>query len=242
MALFPDGVCVHKGYDAIIIHLQPTDCTGMTQTALKKKRIYGPDVLLIRLDDRSLVEKTYRNKCWPVRVVGMLLVSWEAFIYSRLRGISGIPVATGRPDRYTLVTSYMGGENLRSTTRKPDVAYFEELSSIIEQMHQRGVVHLDLRNRRNYGIDTSGLPYLVDFATCAYVPWPGRLRDILATIDWMGLLKIKERLIPEEITDEERRRLAMGRTMSNLWLPGRATKPLRDMITYLKKSFLGSAE
>ncbi|HID30188.1 MAG TPA: hypothetical protein EYP19_09305 [Desulfobacterales bacterium] len=228
-------------YGTIALHLQPTDCTGMTQTALKKKRSYGPDVLLIRLEGRSLVEKTYRNKGLPVRVMGTLLVSWEAFIYSRLMGICGIPVVTSRPDKYTLVTSYMGGENLRSTTRRPGVTYFEKLSSIIEQMHQRGVVHLDLRNRRNYGIDTSGLPYLVDFATCAYVPWPGRLRDILATIDWMGFLKIKERLNPEEITNEERRRLAKGRTMSNLWLPGRATKPIRDMITYLKKSFLGSA-
>ena len=231
-----------QGYGAIPIRLQPTDCTGMTQTALKKKRIYGPDVLLIRLDGRSLVEKTYRKKCWPVRVMGTLLVSWEAFVYSRLRGISGIPVVTGRPDKYTLVTSYMGGENLRSTRRKPGVTYFEKLSSIIEQMHQRGVVHLDLRNRRNYGIDTSGLPYLVDFATCAYVPWPGRLRDILATIDWMGFLKIKERLSPEEITNEERRRLATGRTMSNLWLPGRATKPIRDIIRRFRMSFLGLRE
>ena len=211
----------------------------MTQMALKKKRIYAPDVSLMHLDGRLLVEKTYRNKAWPVRIVGIPLVSWEAFIYSRLKGISGIPVLSGRPDKCTLVTSYMGGENLRSTTRKPDAAYFEQLSRIIEQMHRRGVVHLDLRNRRNYGIDNSGLPYLVDFASCAYIPWPGRLRNILASIDWMGFLKIKGRLSPEDISNEERRRLAMGRTMSNLWLPGRATKPIRDIIRRFRTSVLG---
>ena len=209
--------------------------------ALKKKRIYGPDVSLMRLGGRCLVEKTYRNNAWPVRIMGILLVSWEASIYSRLNGISGIPKLTGRPDKYTLVTTYMGGENLRATTKKPDGVYFEKLSRIIEQMHHRGVVHLDLRNRRNYGIDTSGLPYLVDFASCLYIPWPGKLKDILASIDRMGFLKVKEKLNPEGISNEERRRLALGKILSNLWLPGRATKSIRDMIRYLRKSFFGPA-
>jgi hypothetical protein len=212
----------------------------MTQIALKKKRIYGPDVSLMRLDGRCLVEKTYRNRAWPVRIMGILLVSWEAFIYSRLKGISGIPKLAGSPDKYTLVTSYMGGENLRATTKKPDGVYFEKLSKIIEQMHQRGVVHLDLRNRRNYGIDASGLPYLVDFASCLYIPRPGALKDFLASIDWMGFLKVKGKLNPEGISDEENRRLALGKSLSNIWLPGRAIKPIRDMIRYLRTSFFGS--
>ena len=202
----------------------------MTHLALKKKRIYGPDVSLVRVDGSSLVEKTYRNRGWPVRIMGMLLVSWEAFIYSRLKGMSGIPKLTGRPDKYTLVTTYMGGEDLRATTKKPDDAFFEKLSSLIEQMHQRGVLHLDLRNRRNYGIDSNGLPYLVDFASCLYIPWAGKLKDSLAGIDWMGFLKVKQKLLPGGISNEERRRLALGKTLSNLWLPGRAIKSIRDMV------------
>jgi hypothetical protein len=229
------------GYGVKTDHLYATDCTGMTQMALRKKRIYGPDVSLMRLDGRCVVEKTFRNRAWPVRIVGILLVSWEAFIYSRLKGIPGIPMLTGRPDKCTLITSYMGGENLRATTRKPDASYFEKVSRIIEQMHQRGVVHLDLRNRRNYGIDDSGLPYLVDFASCLYIPWPGRVKEFLAKIDWMGFLKVKGKLNPEEISNEERSKLALGETLSNIWLPGRATKSIRDIIRYLRRSFFGSA-
>lgn len=213
----------------------------MTQIALKKKRIYGPDVSLMRLNSRCLVEKTYRNRAWPVRIMGILLVSWEAFIYSRLKGIAGIPKLTGRPDKYTLITSYMGGENLRATTKKIDGPYFEKLSRIIEQMHQRGVLHLDLRNRRNYGIDNSGLPYLVDFASCLYIPWPVRLREFLGKIDWMGFLKVKGKLNPEGISNEERSKLVLGKTLSNIWLPGRATKSIRNMIRYLRRLFLGPA-
>ena len=208
----------------------------MTQIALKRKRIYGPDVSLIRVDGRCLVEKTYRNRDWPVRIMGMLLVSWEVFIYSKLKGISGIPKLTGRPDKYTLVTTYMGGEDLRATTRKPDDAFFEKLSSLINQMHQRGVLHLDLRNRRNYGIDSSGLPYLVDFGSCLYIPWAGRLKDFLAGIDWLGFLKVKQKFSPEGISNEERRKLALGKTLSNLWLPGRAIKSIRDMVRMFRHS------
>lgn len=231
---------LNRGYSVKTNHLYSTDCTGMTQTALKKKRIYGPDVSLMRLDGSCVVEKTYRNKAWPVRIVGILLVFWEAFIYSKLKGISGIPVLTGRPDKYTLITSYMGGENLRATKKKPDASYFEKVSRIIEQMHQRGVVHLDLRNRRNYGIDPSGLPYLMDFASCLYIPWPGKLKQFLAKIDWMGFLKVKGKLNHERISNEERSKLALGKTLSNIWLPGKATKSIRNIIRCLRRSFFGS--
>jgi hypothetical protein len=53
--------------------------------ALKKKRVYGPDVSLMHLDGRYLVEKTYRNRAWPERIIGILLISWEAS-YGRLAG------------------------------------------------------------------------------------------------------------------------------------------------------------
>jgi len=213
----------------------------MTEKAFKKRRVYGPDVSLMRLNGSDFVEKTYRNKAWPVRIMGALLVSWEAFVYSRLRGISGIPELILGPDKYTLVTSYMGGENLKKTTKKPDSLYFERLAKLIEQMHQRGVLHLDLRNRRNYGMDDKGLPYLVDFASCLFIPWQGQLRDILGRIDWMGFLKVKAKLNPELITSEEKRRLALGETLSHLWLPGRAIKPVRHIIRHLRRSFLGPA-
>ncbi|OEU82016.1 MAG: hypothetical protein BA865_08745 [Desulfobacterales bacterium S5133MH4] len=207
---------------------------------LKKKHIYGPDVSLIDPDGRCLVEKTYRNRAGPVRIIGILLVSWEAFIYSKIEGISGVPVLAGRPDKYTLVTSFMGGEDLRATRRKPGGPYFDKLSRIIEQMHERGVLHLDLRNRRNYGIDDSGLPYLVDFGSCLYIPWPGRLKDILVAIDWMGFLKVKGKLNPDLISNEDRRRLALGKTLSNLWPPGMVVRCIRNMTEWLKRLFLGS--
>jgi serine/threonine protein kinase len=202
----------------------------MTHRDLKTYRRYGPRVHLIDSRGCAAVEKTFRDAPLPVRLLGLVLVSWESFIYSRLSGIEGIPELLPSPDRLTLTTRFMGGTNLKETSLTPNARYFEELGELIHAMHQRGVIHLDLRNRRNYGLDDKGRPYLVDFATCLYIPWVPGLRRALATIDWMGLAKIKNRLNPELLEDREKRLLALGTRLSSWWLPARAVRGIRRLV------------
>ncbi len=197
---------------------------------LKKKRIYGPDVHLVRRGDHTLVEKTYRHRPLPVRVLGRILVRWETFIYSRIRGIPGIPEVAPGPDPFTLCTTYMGGHNLKSGVRPPDAAYFEALERLMEKIHARGVIHLDMRNRRNYGMDDEGRPYLIDFASSVYLPWRGPLWRLLCAVDRMGYLKIKAKLNPDLLSAEEKRGRALGNTLSTLWIPPRVFRFLRDLL------------
>ncbi len=204
-----------------------------TSKELKKTRSYGPDVRLVRQAGRLVVEKTYRHRRLPVRMAGMGLVSWERFIYARLEGIEGIPTVLVSPDRYTLVTTFMGGENLRETHRNPDGRYYDAVRRIIAQMHARGVVHLDLRNRRNYGIDEQGRPYLIDFASALYLPRPRSLRRALEVIDWLGLLKVQSKISPDLLTCEQRRRAEVGDRLSRLWVPGRLAGLVRDLLKSL---------
>lgn len=197
---------------------------------LKKKRIYGPDVSLIRRETGDLVEKTYRSRPMPVRVIGRLLVRWEAFIYARLQGIHGIPECIPGQDPYTLVTTYMGGHNLKTRVRKPDSVYFIHLEALIQKMHERGVIHLDMRNRRNYGMDDTGLPYLVDFASSLYLPFRGPLWRLLCTLDRMGYLKVKAKLNPDLLSAEEHRGFALGTFLSRLWIPSKILPFLRRLV------------
>ncbi|MBN1635329.1 MAG: hypothetical protein JW920_02375 [Deltaproteobacteria bacterium] len=206
----------------------------MNKIRLKKQRVYGPDVFLQEYKGQLVVQKTYRHRILPVRTLGMGLIAWEAFIYSKLAGIKGIPKLIVKPDRYSLSTSFMGGENLRETRKRPDNAYFDEVEKIITSMHARGVVHLDLRNRRNYGIDDCGMPYLMDFANCLYLPWPHALKTCMARIDWMGYLKIKYKMNPDLVSPIEYKRLSLGQTLSTLWLPGKAFKALKNIIKQLR--------
>lgn len=202
---------------------------------LKKKRLYGPDVSVVSSGDTMLVEKTYRNRGPAVRILGIILVFWERFIYLRIQGINGIPELMKSPDMYTLMTKYMGGYNLRDTATPPGKAYFKDLTRLIRDMHDRGVVHLDLRNRRNYGIDDAQNPYLVDFASSIYLPFPKTLKDILSLIDWMGFAKVKKKLAPSLITPQERRLLNLGNTLSSWWLPTKAVRLIRDLVKTLRQ-------
>ncbi len=196
---------------------------------LKKKRIYGPDVHLIHRDGMTLVEKTYRRRPWIVKKTGSLLVRWEAYIYSKLEGVTGIPKAVPSPDPYTITTTFMGGHNLMTRIRKPDEAYFNRLEELIKAVHQKGVIHLDMRNRRNYGMDEEGMPYLVDFATSIYTPFKGPLWRLLCRIDWMGYLKVKAKIDPSMLSHEENMQHNLGNTLSILWFPSKITPFLRRL-------------
>jgi len=206
----------------------------MKKIRLKKQRLYGPDVFLQEYKGQLVVQKTYQHRLLPVKTLGVGLIAWESFIYSKLTGIKGIPKLIATPDRYSLTTSFMGGENLRETRRRPDNAYFDEVEKIITKMHARGVIHLDLRNRRNYGIDDCGMPYLMDFANCLYLPWPHALKNCMARIDWMGYLKIKYKTNPDLVSPIEYKRFSFGQTLSTLWLPGKAFKAFKNIIKQLK--------
>ena len=58
-------------------------------TKLKQRQRYSPDV---HVTDEGVVEKTYRAKALPLRMVGAVFILWESFIYSKLKGVEGIPL------------------------------------------------------------------------------------------------------------------------------------------------------
>jgi hypothetical protein len=201
----------------------------MNPQKLKKSRTYGPDVRLLMCEGLPVVEKTYRDKGTLIRLAGSVLVAWERFIYSRLRGVEGIPVMIEGSDPYTLLTVFMGGTNLRDVRTPPGRPYYDALKPLISRMHNRGVVHLDLRNRRNYGIDEEGMPYLVDFASSLYLPWGGPVRRLLEWIDWMGYAKVKEKISPGTLDEDERKLLGLGTFLSSLWLPTKAVRAVKGI-------------
>ncbi len=208
----------------------------MAHQDLKKYRRYGPRVHLITRDGCALVEKSYSEAMLPVRIMGLLLIAWERFIYSRLAGLPGIPDLMPCPDRLTLVTRFMGGTNLKEVRQIPGAPYFDSLRQLISAMHHRGVMHLDLRNRRNYGVDEQGRPYLVDFATCLYVPWSVPPRKVLEAIDWMGFAKVKHKLQPRLLDEQEERMLFLGARLSRWWLPTRTLRLIRNMVKKMRGS------
>jgi hypothetical protein len=188
------------------------------------KRFFGkPDIRLVEIDGRRAVHKDIKEKPFLLRyTLGLWLIHREFRIYQRLSGCPGVPRLHSRPDRWSILVEYMEGEPLRrGDPRLHDPRFFERLSLLIEAIHARGIVHLDLRHKGNILITDKEEPSVIDFNSsfCLdrsalgqwVLPW-------LKRIDAYGLLKLKQRVAPDLLTQAERATLRWFRIIRRLWI------------------------
>jgi len=182
------------------------------------------DIRLIEWGGRKLIVKSFREKPWVVRRIGRPQIAREARAYEAVAGIPGIPTLRGRPDPLTIVIDYAEGRRLTRVRLDPgpNQPYIEQLYRLVDAMHARGVAHLDLRGRDNILVAADGTLHLIDFAA-SHTSRPGTLRrrfvfPLLRSIDRSALLKWKRLLTPEDLTDNERRKLRRYGRWRRLWL------------------------
>ncbi len=189
-------------------------------TILKDKgAFWSPVVSGVDLEGRPAVLKDYRKK----RIFGLLaptLVRREFRILRRLEGIAGIPRAYRIVDRRALLLEYVEGRTIgKFRPGDLDDAVFRRLSRVVQEMHACGVVHLDLRQKKNIVISPDGRPYLIDFASALVCEGPFRaIWDPLLRVDQSALLKFKERNFPHLVTDEDRAELKRHRFLRTFWI------------------------
>lgn len=187
---------------------------------LGKRRWYRPVVHVLELaaGGRAVV-KDFRPCPWFWRFTyGRLVLRREVAAYGRLEGVPGVPRFLGRVDADAFALEWVPGRDLGKCPKgslKP--ATFERLMATVEEMHGRGVVHLDLRQRRNVLVDDAGVPRIIDFSS-AMVLRPGgwRMRR-LATVDRSGVLKYKRRFLPDTLTVDDQARLHQVERWRRFW-------------------------
>jgi serine/threonine protein kinase len=159
--------------------------------------------------DFSVNGFVYRN------TIGRFLVWREGRAYQRLKEVKGIPLLFRKVDGLALVISKVPGKNLEhlSGEERPDLDFFQKLTRLIQECHERGVAHCDLKRSANTMIDEFGKPYIVDWSAaitdkefCVY-PLTIIYR-LFAQDDFKAVRKLRMRFCPESITDEERRKYA----------------------------------
>ena len=147
-----------------------------------------------------------RRPFWFRNTVGRFVISREVTIYGALDGLSGIPRFFGRVGGLAFVVERIEGLPISGFRKRglPD-GFLERLRDLIAAMHGRGVVHWDLRQRRNILVGADGDPYVIDFASGVRFP-PGSFIHRLASLpDISALAKLKEKHAPHAITSEDRR-------------------------------------
>lgn len=162
---------------------------------LNRGRLGNPVVWLVEMPRGPVVWKDFAPRpSWLRATLGRVAISREARAYSRLGGHPGVPRLLGRVDAVSLVVEYRAGRPLsRRVRRNLHKKFWDRLDRSIDAMHERGVVHLDLRHRSNVLVDADEQPILIDFGSALCLrPGSFALRS-LARIDRSAVRKWRER-------------------------------------------------
>src|SRR2546426_1067688 len=125
----------------------------------------SPVIRLVPRDGGQAVLKDFRSRNPLTRaVLGPILVRREFAILRRLDGIPGVPKAYGIVDGRALLLEYVPGRTLGKFRpgELPD-SFYRALEETLDAVHRRGVVHLDLRQKKNVLVaDRDGRPHIID--------------------------------------------------------------------------------
>ena len=182
------------------------------------------ELKVIELSGKRFVVKDFSGKGILSRSgIAKLLIKREYKIYSLLKGIKGIPEVYHKIDDEAFIMEYIDAKPLKDFYRDlvPPI-FVTRLEKLVKDMHQRGVIHLDLHQRRNILVTADWKPYLLDFATSIYFGTSAFAQEVLVPIfsifDSGGIFKIKKWHAPSTFTSVERRNLRIMEKFRRLWI------------------------
>ena len=206
-----------------VASLKRSNLASLTTGYIKKGAWNKADVLLADLEEGAVAVKDYATKIAPIRWIGAWQLTREEKAYTRLEGLSGVPRFFGRIDRNAIAMEYVGGTRLpkyhHTLGGVPRVA--ERVKALLQSIHERGIIHGDLRSRDNFLVTDSGELYLIDFSSAAVFrpgSWGSRfIFPRLRRAEERALLKWKVALVPEELTPEELASHRRFKRIRRLW-------------------------
>jgi serine/threonine protein kinase len=189
---------------------------------LVKGRVGKPDLNRVVIEGHAFMVKDVRRRNIFLRwTLGLWLVQKEWKIYSRLKGLKGIPQPMERIDRFAFAMEFIPGVPIERGKIIPP-SFFSDLDQVLKAIHSRGVVHMDLRHKGNILVSEKGEPFLIDFNSSFSFKEGGFLHrflfPLLRWVDYGGLLKLKERASPSSMTPEETSFLKRFNRLRKLWI------------------------
>ena len=177
-----------------------SELVGAQRECLSQGGARNPDVWRVEFGGRSMVVKDFRRRSAFVRAtIGRIVTAREARAWRALDGHPAVPRFLGRIDELAFAVEYRPGRYL-SRRIQVHAEFLPRLEAAVDEMHARGVVHLDLKHRDNVLTGEDGRPILVDFGS-AFVFEPGGilarlLLPILAAVDRLAVRKWWTKLGP----------------------------------------------
>ncbi|MBT4029255.1 MAG: hypothetical protein HN844_05640 [Planctomycetes bacterium] len=168
----------------------------------------------------TVVVKDVRDLPFWSRPLARWLLDRERRIMLRLSGLEAFPQVLAELDRDAFVIDLLPGQPL---TQEAFLCAPREITTRfqtqIQQMHARGVFHLDLRQRQNILLDGEQ-PYLIDFGAAFSPNWLGRKiwGPLMRWVDRMAPLKYLARWAPQELSADEIRLVRRTQRLRKFWL------------------------
>ncbi len=188
---------------------------------------------------------------WVLRPLASWISRREYTIYQMVADIPGVPALGPRYGTRGYLHRFIEGKTLHEIERQiiehcqvvagnPDFGsqktmlssdFFEQLKTIVNEVHCRRIFYVDLNKRGNIICSMEGKPYLIDYQICVHIPtrkgWLGDLTEKiferLKQEDLYHLYKHKKTFQPQLMTEQELE-LAERSTLSKryrqlLWQP-----------------------
>ncbi len=152
------------------------------------------------------------------RIPGLRRIEWgilkrEAKILQKLSDIPQIPRFLGFTGQYGFAMEWREGRSLREINPGSlPAVFFQTLEATVKKIHQRGIVHSDLKRKENILVDPNNLPVLLDFGASFVKKSGWRLFNNwlyrqFRQIDLNAVAKYKVRYAPSLLTDKEKQQL-----------------------------------
>ncbi len=184
---------------------------------------------------RCVVKDLAPMSPWLRRLYGRRQLAREARLLEKLAGTGLAPRLLARLGRDALAVEFVPARHKylrRKIPRDEMREVLEHLRRTVARMHRLGVVHLDLRQRKNILIPRRGQVVLVDFESARDLSGPlarRTLLPLLARIDESAVSKWWVEYLPDEATAEDRARVRRHRRLMALWPWKRLGRLLRRL-------------
>ena len=179
------------------------------ERTLIKGRVSKADVFITRIDQHRCVVKDYAQKgFWERNLIGRIVIGREARAYMALSDIEGLPKRFQRLSPFSFAVEFLEGRDFGSVGGEEIGGdQIGQLERIVQSLHERGWVHLDLHRRANILL-SGGRVYLIDFASAMHtglIPILGRVFTALIGIaDLLSIIKMKTIYCPDSMSSRER--------------------------------------
>ena len=205
---------------------------GLSADRPQSPKRWKPTIWTLEFDGvRMLVKDVSRGSRLFRYTLGRWNLRREARICARLDDLDFAPKCFGWLDRDAIVLEWLDAEPIsRPKAAELDAGFFDEMQKNVNAMHERGIVHLDLRHRTNVLVGADDQPRLIDFENALYLGTNFLSRrllvPLLAWIDHSAVLKRRVRYFPDSVSEKQTKKDRFYRRVRRLWPFGRVW-PLR---------------